>query len=45
MGSPQRFPFLQRGRIEIRFGEPLSFPPGTDYQEATRVIEDAVKSL
>ena len=45
LGSPQRFPFLRRGSIEVRFGEPLSFPPGTDYQDATAAIENAVKSL
>ena len=45
LGSPQRFPFFRRGSIEVRFGEPLSFPPGTDYQDATAAIENAVKSL
>ena len=45
LGSPTRFPFLRRGSIEVRFGEPLSFPPGTDYQEATAAIENAVKAL
>ena len=45
LGFPARFPVLRRGRVEVRLGEPLSFPPGTDYQEATSTIEDAVKSL
>jgi len=45
LGSPTRFPFFRRGSIEIRFGSPLNFPPGTDYQDATAAIEDAVKSL
>ena len=45
LGSPTRFPFLRRGSIEVRFGAPLSFPPGTDYQDATAAIENAVKSL
>ena len=45
LGSPQRFPFFRRGSIEVRFGEPLNFPPGTDYQDATAAIENAVKSL
>ena len=45
LGSPTRFPFLRRGSIEVRFGVPLSFPPGTDYQDATAAIENAVKSL
>ncbi len=45
LGSPTRFPFLRRGSVEVRFGEPLSFPPGTDYQDATAAIEKAVESL
>ena len=45
LGSPTRFPFLRRGSVEVSFGEPLSFPPGTDYQDATAAIENAVKSL
>ena len=45
LGTPQRLPFLKRGRVEVRFGRPLTFPPGTDYQEATSAIEEAVKSL
>ena len=45
LGSPRRFPIFSRGSIEVRFGAPLSFPPGTDYQDATAAIEDAVKSL
>ena len=45
LGSPARFPFLRRGSVEVSFGEPLSFPPGTDYQDATAAIENAVKSL
>ena len=45
MGSPWRFPLLRRGDIEVRFGKPLSFAPRTDYEEATRQIEHAVKSL
>ena len=45
LGSPRRFPLFRRGSIEVRFGAPLSFPPGTDYQDATAAIEDAVKSL
>ena len=44
-GSPSRLPFLRRGRVEIRFGPPLTFPPGTDYQDATSTIEEAVKAL
>ena len=45
LGSPRRFPLFRRGSIEVRFGAPLSFPPGTDYQDATAAIENAVKSL
>ena len=44
-GSPRWFPLLRRGAIEIHFGQPLSFPPGTDYSDATRTIEEAVKAL
>ena len=45
LGTPIRFPLLKRGSIEVRFGAPLSFPPGTDYQDATAAIENAVKAL
>ena len=44
-GSPTRFPLLRRGRVEIRFGAPLTFPSGTPYDEAARSIEDAVRAL
>ena len=44
-GSPTRFPLLRRGKVEIRFGPPLTFTPGYDYQQATLDIEQAVKSL
>ena len=45
LGSPVKFPIFKRGSVEIRFGQPLRFSPGTDYQEATGEIEAAVKSL
>ena len=45
LGSPKRFPIFKRGSVEIRFGQPLEFSPGTDYLEATSTIEDAVRSL
>ncbi len=45
LGAPARFPLLRRGKVEVRLGEPLSFPPGTDYQAATSAIEGAVRSL
>ena len=44
-GSPAQLPVLKRGDVEIRFGKPISFAPGTEYQEATREIENAVKAL
>ena len=45
LGSPTGFPILRRGSVEVRFGEPLTFPPTTAYQDATSAIEDAVRSL
>ena len=44
-GFPGRFPLLRRGSVEVQFGEPLHFSPGTDYQDATAVVEEAVGSL
>ncbi len=44
-GAPSRLPLFRRGRVEIRFGPPLTFPSDEDYQEATLAIERAVKSL
>ncbi len=45
LGSPAKFPVLRRGSVEIRFGEPITFPPTTAYQDATNAIEDAVRAL
>ena len=45
LGFPSRFPFVKRGSVEIRFGKPLHFPPGTDYQDATSAVEQAIGSL
>ncbi len=45
LGSPVRFPVLRRGSVEVRFGEPMTFPPGTAYQAATDAIEQAVNAL
>ena len=45
LGSPAKFPILRRGSVEIRFGEPITFPPTTAYQDATNAIEDAVRAL
>ncbi len=44
-GFPARFPLLRRGAVEIQLGRPLTFPPGTDYQAATRSVEEAVRAL
>ena len=44
-GSPAKYPILRRGSVEVRFGEPLVFPPRTAYQEATNAIEEAVRAL
>ncbi len=45
LGSPTGFPILKRGSVEIRFGEPMIFPPTTAYQDATIEIENAVRAL
>jgi long-chain acyl-CoA synthetase len=45
MGRPLNFPILRRGNVEVRFGKPLVFSPRTSYQDATRVIEEAVRAL
>ena len=45
LGSPTGFPILKRGSVEVRFGEPMSFPPTTAYQDATTEIENAVRAL
>ncbi|MEE9284452.1 MAG: AMP-binding protein, partial [Dehalococcoidia bacterium] len=45
VGVPPRFPIVKRGDIEIRFGDPVHFPPDTSYAEATQMIEDAIKAL
>ena len=34
-----------RTRVAVRFGAPLTFPPGTSYVDATRQIEAAVRAL
>ena len=44
-GVPSWLPLLRRGQVAIRFGPPITFSPGTDYQCATNAIEQAVKSL
>ena len=45
LGSPAGFPILRRGSVEVRFGEPITFPPTMAYQDATNAIEDAVRAL
>ena len=45
MGYPSAFPVMRRGDVEIRFGKPLTFSPGTSYADATSAIEEAVKAL
>ena len=38
-------PLLSRGNMEVHFGEPIVFPRGADYLEATAKLESAVKEL
>ena len=42
---PNRRIIPRRGRVEIRFGEVLRFPPEFSYLEAARAIERAVNTL
>lgn len=42
-GGNKWFPI--RERVTVQFGEPITFAPGTSYEEATRVIESAVRDL
>jgi long-chain acyl-CoA synthetase len=44
-GTPRQYPLLRRGDVEISFGKPLEFAPGTSYVEATEAIETAVRTL
>tara|TARA_B100001971_G_scaffold193651_1_gene198968 strand:- start:1605 stop:1772 length:168 start_codon:yes stop_codon:yes gene_type:complete len=44
-GTPPYLPLVRRGRVEVRFGEPITFPPGTAYDDATRAVETAVAAL
>ena len=45
LGSPRLITFWRRSEIEVRFGKPMTFPPGSDYSMATHEIEDAVQAL
>ena len=35
----------RRGRVEVRFGEPIRIPDDMNYEHAAKVIRDAVESL
>ncbi len=37
--------FPARGKVEVQFGAPLVFAPGTDYMKATETLEQAVRGL
>jgi hypothetical protein len=37
--------FPSREHLTVQFGEPITFAPGTSYEEATRVIGVAVNEL
>ena len=45
IGSPTGFPIFSRGRVEVSFGAPITFERGTTYEEATVVLERAVRAL
>ena len=45
IGSPTGFPMFTRGDVEVRFGSPINFARGTTYEEATAMIEQAVRAL
>ena len=45
IGSPTDFPLVGRGDVEVRFGNPIYFARGTSYEEATSMIERAVRDL
>ena len=45
IGSPKAFPMFRRGDVEVRFGSPITFPRGTSYEQATTMIEQAVRAL
>ena len=40
-----RASLFSRGRVEVRFGPPLVFPPRSNYHEATEQLELAVRAL
>ena len=44
-GFPAYLPLLRRGRVEVRFGKPLTFDSEVTYLDATADIEDAVRKL
>ncbi len=45
IGSPTGFPLFSRGSVEVRFGSPMTFERGTTYEEATALLERAVRAL
>ncbi len=45
IGSPTGFPIFRRGDVEVRFGQPITFARGTSYEEATAILEEAVRGL
>ena len=44
-GVPLDFPIKKKGQVEVRFGNPINFSPGTSYEEATTILEDNVRNL
>ena len=44
-GVPLDFPIKKKGQVEVRFGKPINFSPGTSYEEATTILEDNVRNL
>jgi long-chain acyl-CoA synthetase len=42
---PKGTSWPRRASVEVRFGAPLSFAPGTDYDQATEAIERAMHAL
>jgi long-chain acyl-CoA synthetase len=45
IGSPTGFPMFSRGDVEVRFGSPIKFERGTTYEDATAMLEQAVREL
>jgi len=45
LGRPWQFPILQRGKVEVRFGKPLTFASNASYLDATAALEEAIRAL